>query len=355
MCITNLKNSGVLYSGIFFLILSSITIACSTDAEVESEFFYVFKQPENFPLATYSFGNNPVTEKGFELGRMLFYDEMLSVDTTVSCATCHKQQSAFADPAHKVNHGVQNRLGKRNSPSVANMGFLSFYFYDGGVNHLDFVPVNAITATFEMDNTMSEVVRRLNRHPRYPDLFQQAFKIDSVDSQQVLHALSQFMVMLVSGNSRYDQIMRNEGEQFSIAEKEGFGLFKSKCANCHSGELFTDGYFHNNGLDNDFGKDAGRELITESSEDRGKFKVPSLRNITATPPYMHDGRFKTLDEVLSHYQHNVYDSPTLDAELKKDNVIGISLSDEEKGKIISFLKTLTDESFLKDKRFSNPF
>jgi cytochrome c peroxidase len=355
MYIIKQKNSGVICSGIFFLIVWLVLLSCSTDHEVDPDNAYVFKQPDNFPSATYSFENNPITNEGFELGRRLFYDEMLSIDTTVSCATCHKQQSAFADPTHKVNHGVRNRFGKRNSPSLANMGFLSFYFFDGGVNHLDFVPVNAITSAFEMDNTMNEVVRRLNRHTEYPSLFNQAFRKDTVDSQQVLHALAQFTVMLVSSNSRYDRMMRQEGEQFSVIESEGYALFKSKCASCHSGELFTDGYFHNTGLDDDFANDIGRELITESAIDRGKFKVPSLRNITATPPYMHDGRFVTLEEVLNHYQHNVKDSPTLDAALRNNNALGISLSNEEKIKIIAFLKTLTDETFLKDKRFSNPF
>jgi cytochrome c peroxidase len=355
MCTTKQKYPGALCSGIFFWMISTILVSCSTDHEIEPEHSYVFKQPENFPSATYSFENNPVTKEGFELGRMLFYDEMLSIDTTVSCATCHKQQSAFADPTHKVNHGVRNRFGKRNSPSLANMGFVSFYFFDGGVNHLDFVPVNAITSAFEMDNTMNEVVRRLNRHPQYPSLFNQAFRKDTIDSQQVLHALAQFTVMLVSDNSRYDRMIRNEREQFSIVESEGYEVFKLKCASCHTGELFTDGYFHNNGLDDDFSKDIGRELITESDRDRGKFKVPSLRNIGVTPPYMHDGRFTTLEEVLDHYQHNVKDSPTLDTALRNNYSLGISLSDEEKTKIIAFLKTLTDETFLKDKRFSNPF
>jgi len=325
-----------------------------SDDSPEKSMDFTFEQPEHFPQATYTFENNEVTKEVFELGRKLFYDPILSVDSTVSCNTCHKQQTAFADPTHRVNHGINNRLGKRNSPGIANMAFLDFFFYDGGVGHLDFVPINAITSEVEMGSSLAEVVEKLSRSPLYKKEFEEAFGKGEIESQQVLHALAQFTVMLVSANSKYDKVQRGE-QTFTVAELEGYNLFMKNCSACHSGELFTDNYFHNNGLDETFTKDPGRSIITESDLDAGKFKVPSLRNVALTPPYMHDGRFKTLEEVLNHYVHGVKYSSTLDVELIKDEKIGIELSDEERSKIITFINTLTDYEFISDKRFADPF
>jgi cytochrome c peroxidase len=170
----------------------------------------------------------------------------------------------------------------------------------------------------------------------------------------VLHALSQFMNLMISSNSRYDKYVRNEGESLTAIELEGLSLFEKKCSSCHTTDLFTDGSFRNNGLDATFENDEGRERITELSDDRGKFKVPSLRNVELTSPYMHDGRFGTLEQVLNHYASQVKDSETLDPSLKAEVVPGISMTDDEKIKIIEFLKTLTDREFIKDSRFSRP-
>lgn len=337
------------FAGALLLLFAS----CNSEAE-GPDFNYIFETPENFPAATYSFQNNPVTREGFELGRMLFYDPILSVDSTVSCSTCHRQQTGFADPTHRINHGVNNRFGKRNSPGIANMAFMDFYFYDGGANHLDFVPINAITSEVEMGSTLDQVVAKLNRSNLYKPRFKNVFGKDEVDSQQMLHALAQFTVMLVSAEAKYDKVKRGE-EVFTEEEESGYALFQLKCASCHASELFTDRYFRNNGLDADFTKDIGREIITETESDRGKFKVPSLRNVELTLPYMHDGRFKTLEEVLDHYANGVKDAPTLDPLLKTGDVPGISLNDEEKQSIIAFLKTLTDKEFINDKRFADPF
>lgn len=328
-------------------------VSCSSDERLP-DLKYTFEQPEDFPKATYTFENNPVTREGFELGRMLFYDPILSVDSTVSCSSCHKQATAFADPTHKINHGVHNRFGKRNSSGLGNMAFMDAYFYDGGVNHLDFVPINAITSDVEMGNTLNDLVKRLNNNKLYRDKFTQAFKQEEINSQQLLHALAQFTLMLVSADSKYDNVMLGR-DQFSPPEQQGYILFQEKCSSCHAGELFTDQSFRNNGIDSDFTKDAGRAIITELEDDRGKFKVPGLRNITLTPPYMHDGRFRTLEDVLDHYRSGVKNSPSLDAALHQEGVLGIKISDAEKEKIITFLKTLTDTPFTKDKRFTDPF
>jgi cytochrome c peroxidase len=329
--------------------------ACDHQENASPDTTYQFRQPANFPQATYTFGENPVTKEGFELGRKLFYDPILSVDSTVSCSTCHRQTTGFADPTHRINHGVNNRFGKRNSPGIVNMAFLSSFFLDGGVVHLDFVPVNAITSEAEMGNTLEEVVRRLSRHPAYAEAFRGAFHQEAIDSRQVLHALAQFTAMMVSANSKYDKVMRNEGVVFTEEEQEGHALFTRKCAGCHTPDLFTNGGFHNNGLDSVFDKDPGRATITRDDRDLGKFRVPGLRNVFLTPPYMHDGRFTTLEEVLDHYRSGVKDSPTLDVLLKQEGNRGISFTNEEEEKIIAFLKTLTDAELAKDKRFTDPF
>jgi cytochrome c peroxidase len=234
------------------------------------------------------------------------------------------------------------------------MAFLEFFFYDGGVGHLDFVPINAITSEVEMGSSLSEVVEKLSRSPLYEKAFEEAFGKAEIESQQVLHALAQFTVTLVSANSKYDKVLRGE-QTFTPAELEGYSLFMKNCSACHSGELFTDNYFHNNGLDENFTKDPGRSVITESDFDLGKFRVPSLRNVTLTPPYMHDGRFKTLEEVLNHYVNGIKYSSTLDDNLIKDEMIGIELSEEERIKVIAFINALTDYEFIKDKRFADPF
>lgn len=331
----------------------SIVASCESEISMPEEEPVVFIQPAGFPNATYTFENNPVTTAGFALGRMLFYDPILSVDSTVSCSTCHRQVTGFADPTHRINHGVGNRFGKRNSPSITNMAFRESFFFDGGVTHLDFVPINAITSNVEMDNTLEEVLRRLQRQERYRKSFRDAFGDGEINSQRLLKALAQFTVMLTSANSKYDQMKRGENS-FNAIEAEGHLLFQEKCAACHATEIFTDDQFRNNGLDDAF-KDEGRKIITFLDEDAGRFKVPSLRNVAVTPPYMHDGRFNDLEQVLDHYAHRVKVSSTLDPLLFQNESAGIPMTDDEKYKIIVFLHTLTDQQLLKDKRFSNPF
>jgi len=323
-------------------------VACD-QSEVEPDTTYTFVKPANFPDPTYTFDKNPVTKEGFELGKKLFFDPVLSKDGSVSCNNCHIQSTAFADAQqHPLSVGIESKLGIRNAPSIANMAFFPDFFWDGGVNHLDFVPINAIESEFEMGEALSNVVEKLNNHSDYPDLFKEAFDIDKVTSPFMLQALSQFMVMMVSADSKYDKYIRGEGTQLSEEELAGLELFDAKCSDCHSGELFTDFSFRNNGISSEF-VDEGRGLITESADDIGKFRVPSLRNVGRTAPYMHNAKFKTLREVLDHYDEGVVISSTLDPGLNQ----GIPLEEDEKDKIIAFLQTLTDYEFRSDKRFSN--
>ncbi|UII32762.1 c-type cytochrome [Fulvivirga ulvae] len=324
-------------------------VSCEKDTDMTPDNTYAFTKPANFPEPTYTFDNNEVTKKGFELGRKLFFDPILSKDGSISCNNCHIQSTAFADSQqHPLSVGIDNRLGIRNAPSLANMAFYPDFFWDGGVNHLDFVPINAIESEFEMGETLSNVVQKLNDHDEYPGLFKEAFGTDKVTSPFMLQALSQFMLLMVSSNSPYDQYVRGEGISLSETELKGLELFNSKCTSCHSGELFTDFSYRNNGISGEF-TDEGRGLITESSDDVGKFRVPSLRNVALTAPYMHNARFSTLQEVLDHYDEGIQQSSTLDPLLAE----GISLNEQEKEQIIAFLKTLTDQEFRSDKRFQN--
>jgi len=308
--------------------------------------------PSNFPAPVYNLKENPVTEKGFLLGKKLFYDGELSSNGFVSCGFCHQQPSAFTQHGHRVSHGVNDRLGKRNSLAISNVIWQRTFFWDGGVNHLDFVPLNALVNPVEMDETLENVLKKLNQSTFYKAEFKEVFGTDEIKSAEFLKALSQFLAMLISGNSRYDKYIRKEGEMLSDEELTGLSLFKEKCSTCHASDLFTDGSYRNNGVSNDFRFDKGREEITLDSADRGKFKVPSLRNVEFTDPYMHNGNFSSLEEVLDHYDNGVRESATLDPILKRNDKSGIDLTADEKKMIIAFLKTLTDREFINNKRFA---
>lgn len=336
-------------------LLLLVVAACQKD-ESASSGEVRFSTPANFPAATYNFSNNELSKEGFELGRRLFYDPIFSRDSTIACADCHISFSAFSHVDHATSHGIDGLLGKRNAPAVQNMAWRTSFFWDGGVPNLDLVPLNAIQNAVEMDETPANVVRKLNRHPEYPQLFKKVFLTqDTINGAAMLKALSQFMVMLISANSRYDKFVRSEtGGTLNADETAGLSLFKQKCATCHATDLFTDQTFRNNGILNDFSLDAGRNLISTFPEDMGKFAVPSLRNVEKTAPYMHNGKFKTLESVLEHYASGVKDTPTLDPILKQNGQLGIALTSLEKQQIIAFLKTLTDTDFLRDVRFQKP-
>ncbi|WKN41904.1 cytochrome-c peroxidase [Tunicatimonas pelagia] len=338
----------------FFLVAGLLLAACQAEGEEGViDATYRFKKPANFPEPTYTFKNNPVTPEGFQLGKRLFFDPILSRDGSVSCNNCHQQGLAFADgPQHPFSIGIDDRLGIRNAPPLANLAFKEGFFWDGGVTHLDFVASNAIANELEMDESLANVIDKLNQHAEYPALFKQAFGIDTITSPFMLHAFSQFMVMMVSANSKYDKYVRNEGETLTDTELQGMRLFEEKCGACHSGELFSDFSFRNNGISTTF-SDEGRARITEHPDDVGKFRVPSLRNIGRTAPYMHNARFKTLEEVLAHYASGVQESPTLDPLLNGETQRGIPMTGAEQTQIIAFLETLTDYEFIADERFRN--
>lgn len=325
---------------IFLLVLTT----CEKDNSNLAADIYQLRQPEHFPPIAYNLEGNVITEAGFELGKKLFKDPILSIDNSVACSNCHVKALAFTDPQHNPSVGVFERTGTRNAPMIANMAFQEEFLLDGGISHLDFVPVFAIENPNEMAETLQGVLVKLNSSDAYRQAFSEAFgEMDSITSPYMLKALSQYMLLLVSDQSKYDRVVRKE-DNFSENEAAGYRIFDQKCASCHSGALFTTQSFANNGLDDHF-EDPGRAKISETPDDLGKFKVPSLRNITLTAPYMHDGRFDTLEEVLEHYRFGIKSSATLDPSLAN----GIAMSDEEAKLLLEFLKTLTDYEFV-----SNP-
>lgn len=312
-----------------------------------------FSVPSNFPEPFYDLSVNPLTEEGVALGKMLFYDPKLSRNNTISCGSCHQQPSAFTHHGHDLSHGIDDKLGRRNSLPIQNLIWYKSFFWDGGVHNLDLVPLNAIGNMVEMDEEPGEIINKLQAEQKYTDQFLAAFGTEEINSMRFLQAMSQFMATMISANSPYDKYIRKEGAQLTAEQLEGHELFKTHCATCHATDLFTDQSYRNNGFSSaaDLVKDPGREEITLNPQDRGKFKVPSLRNVEYTAPYMHNGKLKSLEDVLNFYTSGVQSSPTLDSLLNKTDP-GFLLNDDQKKKIIAFLKTLTDEQFLSDRRFA---
>ena len=308
-----------------------------------------FQIPKGWPKPNYDFSKNPLTEEGFQLGRQLFYDPILSKDSTISCASCHLQATGFTHVDHELSHGIDGKIGTRNSMTMMNLAWSKSFMWDGGVNHLDVQALNPITSSVEMNETLKNVVLKLQNSEQYKSLFTAAFGDNTITGQRILKALSQFELMLVSSNSKYDKVMRKEAV-FTNQEQNGYKLFKTNCASCHSEPLFTNGKFENNGIPIDTTlNDVGRQRITEKPEDYLKFKVPTLRNIQFTNPYMHDGRFKKLTEVIKHY-NSLGNEKNLPKKLQKPK----RLSDNERVDLVAFLHTLTDRDFLFDNRFSFP-
>ncbi len=306
-----------------------------------------FDIPKGFPKPVYDFKNNPLTEEGFQLGRKLFYDPILSKDSTISCASCHLQQTGFTHVDHDLSHGIDGKIGTRNSLTLQNLAWSKTFMWDGGVNHLDVQAIAPITSEVEMNETLENVVNKLNSNVEYQELYQKAFGTKKITGQLTLKAISQFVLSLTTSNSKYDKVIRKE-EKFTEMEQKGYDLFKQNCASCHTEPLFTNHDFKNNGLPIDATlNDFGRMKITQNPKDSLLFKVPTLRNIEFTFPYMHDGRFKTLNEVIKHYNFGIQKSKTLSKELQTP----LNLSDNQRVELVSFLKTLTDKEFLFDKKY----
>lgn len=307
-----------------------------------------FKIPKGWPKPpTDIFVKNKLTEQGFQLGKKLFYDARLSKDGEISCASCHQYFAAFSTFEHDLSHGVNNSFTNRNAPALFNLAWKTSFHWDGGVNHIEVQALNPLLAPNEMGETLEGVLRKLKKDSSYRRLFKDAFVTEGISSQRMLKALAQFTGSLLSANSRYDKMKRGE-IQFTAAEQKGYALYQLHCSGCHTEPLFTDESFRNNGIGLNRFKDVGRMDITHLSSDSLKFKVPSLRNVQLSPPYMHDGSIGYITKVLEHYRTGIdTTSAILDPLLKKK----IHLTDRQRDELLYFLFALTDTSFTKNKRF----
>ena len=341
---------------IFFLLGVLILGSCKVDPKIIEPLpadNLVEVIPDGWPQPKYTFSVNTISENKFILGRALFYDPILSVDSTVSCGSCHQQFGAFSHAGHDVSHGIYSRLGKRNAPGLFNLTWHPYFMHDGGINHIEMQPLGPITNTLEMGGDINPVITKLQASSKYKNLFKNAYGSDVVTTQTMFRAIAQFMGLMYSYNSKYDLYKRRENNvELSDAELRGYNLFLSNCNSCHKEPLFSDFDYRSNGLSvNIYLKDSGRAHITGYLQDRYKFKTPSLRNIAKTAPYMHDGRFSTLNECLDHYANVKPNLVNLDPLLQNN---GLPLSTQDKQDIIAFLNTLTDYKLLADKRFADP-
>jgi cytochrome c peroxidase len=308
-----------------------------------------FKVPDGFPKPAYNFKKNKITVDGFLLGRKLFYDVNLANDTVTSCSSCHQPFAGFAHVDHAISHGIHGKIGKRNVPTLQNLAWKDEFMADGGINNLDLQPIAPLTNSIEMGGTLEEVIHKLQVDSVYPKLFKNAFGDTAVTTERLLKSISQFLLLMTSSNSRYDNYLK-ENEKFTDQELRGLNIFRTKCVNCHKEPLFTDYTYRNIGLFPDtLLNDSGRFAITGNRSDLMKFKVPGLRNIEMTYPYMHDGRFRNLEEVMDHYGNGKLFTSNIDPLIPK-----ITLTAEEKSDVIYFLRTLTDRKFLYDRRFFDP-
>ena len=356
---TVLNNMNRLY-WIFSLLV--VTVSSCTKPDCDDGYVttpYELDIPKGLPpMDSFIPLDNPMTVEGVALGRKLFYDPILSGDNSQACADCHKQELGFGDP-RQFSIGIDGSVGTRQAMTLINLGWSqNGLFWDGRAETLEDLIFEPVVNPIEMNTTWPEVETKLNNSEDYTALFAQAYNTDVIDSTHVSKAISQFIRTLISGNSKFDKWYSQQAIQLTDAETRGFILFNGEgadCFHCHGlGGLITDNKFHNNGLDVEFSADEGRYLVTGDAADKGKFRTPTLRNIQLTAPYMHDGRFFTLEQAVNHYSEEVKDSETLDPLMKLVGEGGAQLTMAEKQDLVAFLRTLTDEEFLSNPEFSNP-
>ena len=350
------------------LILPAMLVACEKDDDLDEVKYdptpYAFRHGD-LPMPNLP-PDNALTKQGVQLGRMLFYETMLSLDGSMSCSSCHRQEHAFSDP-DRFSLGVHGLPGNRQAMGVFNMAWNSNgFFWDGRAPLLRNQALMPIQDTLEMAETLDNVVAKLKASRKYRDQFRRAFDNEPIDPTTISLALEQFMISIVSVDSRYDRYERGEvtltdseerGRELFFAEYNPFFPDESgaDCAHCHSPKNFENDEYMNNGLDSDSEMDDfGLELTTGLASDRGKMKVPSLRNIELTSPYMHDGRFQTLEQVVEHYHSGIQTSATLDITLANTQQTGLMLTAQDKADLVAFLKTFTDEVMLTEEEICQP-
>lgn len=340
----------------FFLLMN----CASKEEEIYIPVPYKLKIPQLFSeklIAPIIPANNPLTEEGVVLGKKLFFDTLLSGDETQSCATCHNPQKAFTD-SKKFSRGIKGDLGKRNAMPLFNLAwnFDERFNWDGSEFGLEKQALEPVRNPIEMHANWQTVAEKLQQNATYRELFLKAFGPLEIDSILVAKALAQFQRTLISGSSKFDKYLQGEAT-LTPEEQDGFTIFmeeaKGDCFHCHGSDnnpLWTDNQFHNNGLDAIF-TDLGLGAITGDPNDNGKFKTPTIRNLAFTAPYMHDGRFETLDEVIEHYSTGLKPSITISPLMKKVPQGGVGLSTEEKAALKAFLLSLSDYDFISNPSF----
>ncbi|NQW29001.1 MAG: c-type cytochrome [Ignavibacteria bacterium] len=349
---------------------ASLFVSCSNTTTTPVE-------PPKYDATPYSFDakglpvpklpvDNALTQQKVELGRMLFHETMLSKDNTQACASCHKQADGFSD-IRQFSIGVQGLPGKRQAMPIFNMAWhTDGFFWDGRAPLLRDQALRPIQDVLEMNETLPNVIKKLSDTEKYRFQFIRAFGNDTINELKISLALEQFMLTIVSGNSKFDKMNRGQ-TVFTDQEERGRKLFftefdpmnkvkGAECFHCHGGTNFTNNNYINNGLDDDAGiTDLGRYEVTKVKRDWATFKVPSLRNVALTPPYMHDGRLASLEEVVDHYATGVKKSISVDFQMQYNlQPGGLKLSEQDKDDLVAFLNTLTDADLAANTAFGAP-
>lgn len=320
------------YSFIWLFFLIALIFFCTSAPQQR----FLYQIPPGFPEISIPESNLP-DEQRLNLGRKLFFDPILSADSSISCASCHNPRLAFADTV-SVSVGTTVALGNRNTPTLVNIGFAPYYLYEGGVKTLEEMVVVPLHSSSEMGLNMRESIRRINQNQTYKEQFLKAYG-EQASTYTLTRALAAYQRTLISANSKYDRYINGDKNALNMQEKHGMKLFFSKelaCAECHVPPLFTDFGFYNIGIDS-LSADKGRYRVTELAEDLGKFKTPTLRNVALTYPYFHHGKIRSLDAVIDVYNRGGNHASNKDPRIKK-----LGLTAEDKKDLIEFLKALTD-------------
>lgn len=334
----------------FLVTLSRGLGACKKDQGTKGLERLAQEIPEGFPQPAYTFNDNPLSREGFELGRKLFYDPALSADNQHPCSSCHQQTGGFGTFEHDRSHGVFDSHTLRNAPVLFNLAWSSSFHWDGEFSSLPGEAAHPLTGSHEMGETYQNIIKQLEADPVYRDQFKKVFRYPIIRPEFINKALAQFTGSIISADAKYDRYKKGTAA-FTAQEENGYQLYKTNCASCHPEPLFTDFSYRNIGLPVDITlNDYGRMRVTGKSADSLKFKVPTLRNTYISSNYMHDGRFNTLQQCISHYRSNVQQSPTLDPLL----INGITLTPVQSSDLVVFLRTLTDSALLRNTRFSKP-
>jgi cytochrome c peroxidase len=336
--------------GCFITTASILLTACKKTDRRKGPTTVSFIIPSNFPQPVYNFNANPLTKESIQLGQKLFYEGQISRDGFTSCASCHQQIGAFTTYQHDRSHGYNGAHTLRNAIALSNLAWQTEFRLDGSAATLEQVIQDHIQAQDEMAYSMSEIINVLKANAKYKQLFAAAYGDENITSQRIVNSLKQFVLSMVSANSKYDKVKKGQ-ENFSVYEELGYQTFKIKCASCHKEPLFTDFSYRNIGLPvSSFLNDYGRMRVTGNKADSLKFRVPSLRNVDFSSYYFHDGRYSSIQKCIEHYRSGIQQSPSLDPALTN----GISLTAIEEINLVAFLRALSDSTYREDPKFAEP-